>query len=1412
MANLTRQNWPRGWNASQSEINGDPSALLRMDNLQEDETGGTSLVAGITSIGAFSDYVADIYSKVIGANELLYVSLNANGSSILRSKSGNFDDTITISNGNARGCFGDCLGQVICISGNQLKKDDGTSTIRDLGLADPIGTPTSVPIDQPTLALFNGAWTLVEGTDFQNLGDAGRCKTDVNTLRGTVLITYSGILDTTVIGTGQNQNPLNDTFSILAQCDDTNFLNSVTVYIQMDQENYYSYEWDLQSSPQFLLGINQQSTLSTTRGAFTRQGTDQTLDWTKVTSVQIVGTFTAGGQHFLAGGSAEFKFTGGAQGNLNGYYQYAQVNAYDNGIYVAKSAFGEIGSGILVLNGSNTVTPAAVSDPQVNKIFLYRRSINTNSQLNPVHGGNQSPANNPNLPVSFLNAFYLVATTTPGASVVDNTSDTDALEENVIPNQFLVSMQNLNDTIIGMEGLYNERMLYMSARYIYLSDQLNPDAIDQRYTLKLFGDPTEKNLWIKKLTNNVLIAGTTKNLYEISGTLLSQPDGSLDATITPLGEAYPPLCYQVAASNGTIFYAASDGIRGTTGSNSQLLSAPLNLLFQGQERHGVPPVAIYPNDNARYPITVGKGRLYVGCPLQDGTARLFIYDFAKQNWRLRFTDPITLFTTQKDRVLAGYGFANSLFAFEEGIGGVVTVSGSVLTGVPFTLRTVFDNNQQPRNRKDTFTLKVICDTGGMQVDAYIGLDGKPLAFLGAINCTGLTTNYFQLNDFTLGFRYQIQLVDHNLVQKFKLEEVTIEYEPRPEQQTYLRLLPTNLGSYARKRFTSFAYIIDTLGHTVQFTPYIDNVAVSAWVDNTVITGTKLTHITFFGSEEIGTDIGGIFTSPTDQPFEFYQVNLEETVSEKLPTPCTFLVIPNNNYGTPNRKRHTTYKFVINTRGANVNFTPNIDGTTYPTKTYNTPKKQTVEYFFTASEGADFVGIDIGGIIQSAGVIPFEFYGVITPQQVEELPPRLEYYIIPPTNLGTYSRKRVTSFAMVINTNNALVNFTPLVDGVPIVQGTTTIQTTAKTTFIYYYNEEIIGTDFGGILSSQGAVPFEFYGVNIEETVSEKCPTPMEYLVIPSNDYGLPNRKRHTSYKFQINTRGNLCTFTPTLDGVLQTRLGDSFNFSTTTKQIVEYFFPIADGDVIAKEVGGILAGNGPFEFYQVITPQRIEELPPRLDYYRIPNSNFGHAGKKRFRTIPFVIDTYGQDVSFTPIIDGVNYPPETFNTNGKITVYYYFVSDMFGIDIGGIVQTLNQQPFEFYELGQPENVEILPVPKKYDQLGAIRFDKIGKLFTFRVRLVATGSTITIPFQILTDANSQMNPSYNVTDNSPVYSGNFSVIPNVDGTYEVNMPKSVNGTIIRLVLGPTTDPFHRYDCQMKVSSSGMESDSKWVPVR
>jgi hypothetical protein len=258
---------------------------------------------------------------------------------------------------------------------------------------------------------------------------------------------------------------------------------------------------------------------------------------------------------------------------------------------------------------------------------------------------------------------------------------------------------------------------------------------------------------------------------------------------------------------------------------------------------------------------------------------------------------------------------------------------------------------------------------------------------------------------------------------------------------------------------------------------------------------------------------------------------------------------------------------------------------------------------------------------------------------------------------------------------------------------------------------------------------------------------------------------------------------------------------------VEYFFTV---DTIGIDIGGTLAASStPFEFYGVVIPQTVEKLPDRLEFYKTPNTNFGAAARKRLRTIPIVIDTYGQPVTFTPIVDGVlQGNTTTLQSFGKTTLYHYFINDVFGTDFGGTFQSQGNQPFEFYEYGQPEDVEVLPVPKKYDQLGPIRLDKIGKLFGFRLRLIMNGSTTSLPYQILGDY-SPTDPTYG----TPIlYSSTIQVFPGLDNVYEVFLPKSVNTDIVRLVLGPTADSFHRYDVHVKVQTSGMESDSQWVPIR
>lgn len=1179
---------------------------MRMDNCYLDELGVLSLVKGLKRLNptTFSDYPYRMYSKLIGNYESKWFSLGQTSTQILRTLKGDFSDTIEIGQGTDVAAFGDCLGQVICLAGQLRLKDNGTQ-ITNLGLQTP-AVPNIQNVSQPQLFL-NGTWTFTTGDteEASNTGAYG-----LTTTEGTAIITDTlpGVTNTTLIGGGVADNPDDDTIQFDIIPDDPSNVTQVRIEFLLNESNLYQYECDattLTQGPQAL------TTFVITRSQFTRfghAGTSQkstgVLDWTSVTSVK----FTVNCNTQMNVTVQNVIITGGIQGQISGAYTYIQVNVNNNGFYEALSPPSIATAQITVLNGCVVIQGSPV-ETQVNEVWFYRGGGTLDQYYRvgvvnlPAGGGEigQTPA-----------------------PFTDNLSDTEVLEIDLPLNPYLLTWayndvnsnntNNIQDTIYCVEGLFYNRMLFMGASFIYISDSLDPDAVDSRYILKAFGDPAETNLWIKKITNAVCILGTNKNLYEITGTFNPLPDGTIDVTINPIGENHPPITENVCASQGNIFYMAADGIRQTNGSNSANFSPPLRLLFEGQTRADVPPFVI--SQYADYPMAIGKTRLYVSIPSTDGSQRLFVYDLLNNYWRFQETNPVVICTTPYDNVLLGYNQYNGsdggdIYQLDTGLG-VTGTNGDLIVGFPLEIRTVFDANGQPRNRKDTFTLKIIADTGNFPCSVYIAKDqeGDPYQFVGNFQSDGIATSYFPLDEFTLGFRYSIRIVDSGDnpdtdvygpgLTIFKLYELTIEYEARPEQLDYLYIQPNNLGTNSRKRMTGYAIIIDTLGNTITATPYIDN-------SNTGI----------------------------------------------LPS----------------------------------------------TRTFSTPAKQT---------------------------------------------------------------------------------------------------------YIYYYEQEQIGTDFNLILS--GGV-FEFYGVStLNELVSEKMPVPAEFLVIPNNDYGTPNRKRHSSYKFQIDTRGVPVIYTPKLDGVFLTPA----EYTTTEKRIVEYFF---GADTIAREVGGTLAttvDGTPFEFYGVITPQTIEKLPDRLTYYRIPNDNLGIASRKRVRTLPMVIDTYGYPVTYNPIVDGSDPgdTPATFITDGKTTVWYYFDKDSFGIDYGGELIAQDQtQPFEFYGMGKPEDVEILPVGKILDQIGPFRFDKVGKIFAIRLRLIATGANLSVTLY----GDSSPTLTYN---QEPIY-GPIEIEVNslTDDVYEIQLPKSINTDILRIVLGPSANfPFYRYDCYVKVSMSGMESDSKWMPMR
>jgi hypothetical protein len=111
-------------------------------------------------------------------------------------------------------------------------------------------------------------------------------------------------------------------------------------------------------------------------------------------------------------------------------------------------------------------------------------------------------------------------------------------------------------------------------------------------------------------------------------------------------------------------------------------------------------------------------------------------------------------------------------------------------------------------------------------------------------------------------------------------------------------------------------------------------------------------------------------------------------------------------------------------------------------------------------------------------------------------------------------------------------------------------------------------------------------------------------------------------------------------------------------------------------------------------------------------------------------------------------------------------------------------------------VEILPVGKKFDQVGPLELDRLGKLTGFRVRLLHTSTSL--PFKIY-------------MNDVEVWAGTIPTVANVLKTYEVmRVPKTLSGTSMRIEFGPS-EVFHRYWVKARFNISGNSTNNQEIPI-
>jgi len=204
--------------------------------------------------------------------------------------------------------------------------------------------------------------------------------------------------------------------------------------------------------------------------------------------------------------------------------------------------------------------------------------------------------------------------------------------------------------------------------------------------------------------------------------------------------------------------------------------------------------------------------------------------------------------------------------------------------------------------------------------------------------------------------------------------------------------------------------------------------------------------------------------------------------------------------------------------------------------------------------------------------------------------------------------------------------------------------------------------------------------------------------------------------------------------------------------------------------------------------------PEQLTFYRNLIQGLG-PNKKRIRVWPILIDTLGYDVLVVPSVDGVDQTSLTINSSYPKTFLYQFITDVFGIDYAMTLSGCG--PFELFDIENPTGVQILPIAKRFDQVGSEELFRYGKVKAFSTRIIAFGGT-SIPFTIYFQDESQ-------------YTGTITVEDSKEVTVFTGVPKTVAGAVLRIEYGPTSFNFHRFYTLLQATKSGRDTEMEWIPL-
>lgn len=307
------------------------------------------------------------------------------------------------------------------------------------------------------------------------------------------------------------------------------------------------------------------------------------------------------------------------------------------------------------------------------------------------------------------------------------------------------------------------------------------------------------------------------------------------------------------------------------------------------------------------------------------------------------------------------------------------------------------------------------------------------------------------------------------------------------------------------------------------------------------------------------------------------------------------------------------------------------------------------------------------------------------------------------------------------------------------------------------------------------------------------------ILTPFHDNGKPrNRKTPYTLKFKVNTGGDNCAAAIFLNDDLDTPI---LLGNINTSVLTEKFIDISEA---GEDIG--IFKNIAFRFIGTMADFQLNDIsveyelhPPQVTFVSgfIPQTS-NKFNKRRARSWPIVIDTLASPVTFTPIVDGVAKTALSISNSGKKTHLYYFTEDVFGIDYDYTLA--GDSLFELWEIGDLDVVQTLPPARRMDQIGPIEIFKYAWIKAIELRIIGFGGT-SIPYTVYFDDVSKITGTLTIEDGKE----NF---------YTINLTKTVAGSILRIVLGPTASAaftFHRISTKIQAARSGHETELEWIQV-